>query len=233
MIVQTDSVCSSEEERENYDNMKAEIQLTTSLIKNENTCYIWVFASTMLSRNPVPSHIRSLHNFLKRLYFVSLLWFSRHKTHRFYIEKSWVLLSPPPIIMIWVAFTHRQIPGFLICKTMESDCIFSVPTSHLVKGFLRNWLVSFQRFWLLLLLKASGSSLEPHSAIPLSPALQPPFAIASAFKAPIVRRPRREVDHGVVGGGRGGRGEGKVAVQVWGMGGTEGEETEIGMLNKF
>lgn len=40
MIVQIDSVCSSEEEREHYDNMKAEIQLTTSLIKNENTCYI-------------------------------------------------------------------------------------------------------------------------------------------------------------------------------------------------
>lgn len=96
MIVQTDSVCSSEEERENYDNMKAEIQLTTSLIKNENTCYIWVFASTMLSRNPLPSHIRSLHNFLKRLYFISSLWVSRHKTHRFYIEKSWVLLSTLP-----------------------------------------------------------------------------------------------------------------------------------------
>lgn len=37
MVVQIDSVPSSEEGREDYDTMKAKIQCTTSLIKNENT----------------------------------------------------------------------------------------------------------------------------------------------------------------------------------------------------
>lgn len=35
MVVQIDSVPSSEEGREDYDTMKAKIQCTTSLIKNE------------------------------------------------------------------------------------------------------------------------------------------------------------------------------------------------------
>lgn len=60
MVVQIDSVCSSEEGREDYDTMKAEIQRTTSLIKKKMKTHVTstrVFASTMLSRKPLPLYI--------------------------------------------------------------------------------------------------------------------------------------------------------------------------------
>lgn len=111
---------------------------------------------------------------------------------------------------------------------MESDCVFSTPTSHFSKRFSLQLCCQFSKILITSLPQGQRFPQEPHLAVTLSPALQPPFAIASAFKAPIVRRPRRGVNPGLVGGW----GEGKVAVPEGGMGGMEGGETEIRMLNK-
>lgn len=144
MVVQIDSVCSSEEGREEYDTMKAEIQRTTSLIKKKekktHVTSTGVFASPMLSRKTFAS-LYMISSFLFIIFkkiksFISYPHYgllprtdtkhtdSTYRSHELSFSYGYELNSS----------VLCQIPGFLLCETVESDCIFSAPTSHLIKS---------------------------------------------------------------------------------------------------
>lgn len=138
---------------------------------------------------------------------------------------SWVLLPPPNYDLSsfhrlsnsWFSYLWYNGIRLRIFRT-------NIPFS---KRFSSQLGCQFLKFLIASLPQGQQFPQEPHLAVTLSPAPQPPLAIASAFKVPIVRHPRRGVNPGLVGGVK------ERWRSQWGrMRGMEGEETGIRMLNQ-
>lgn len=149
MLVQIDSVCSSEQSRENYVTIKIEMKLPTSLIKNENTCN--TPQSYLLLRMP-SLFISDLFIVFRGGSCVPPTHFppKGHKTRWFRLDSQCqVLVFLVLICIIWTGFCEISlVPDFLIGKTMALDYMsFStnIPVKMMAVKVVPG-MANFQRF---------------------------------------------------------------------------------------